>query len=71
MADLFLGRPRSRRYPKFNIRRDIPLIDRFGLDVIRQATQDIFDVTEANYREFISSIPDGVYEEGVYADSCG
>ena len=22
MADLFLGRPRSRRYPKFNIRRD-------------------------------------------------
>ena len=24
MADLFLGRPRSRSYPKFNIRRDIP-----------------------------------------------
>ena len=24
MADLFSGRPRSRRYPKFNIRRDIP-----------------------------------------------
>ena len=24
MAHLFLGRPRSRRYPKFNIRRDIP-----------------------------------------------
>ena len=28
MADLFLGRPRSRRYPKFNIRRDIPLGER-------------------------------------------
>ncbi len=26
MADLFLGRPRSRRYPKFNIRRDIPFV---------------------------------------------
>ncbi len=26
MADLFLGRPRSRRYPKFNIRRDIPAL---------------------------------------------
>ena len=25
LADLFLGRPRSRRYPKFNIRRDIPV----------------------------------------------
>ena len=27
MADLFLGRPRSRSYPKFNIRRDIPFVD--------------------------------------------
>ena len=27
LADLFLGRPRSRRYPKFNIRRDIPAQD--------------------------------------------
>ena len=26
LADLFLGRPRSRRYPKFNIRRDIPAL---------------------------------------------
>ena len=25
LADLFLGRPRSHRYPKFNIRRDIPV----------------------------------------------
>ena len=24
LAHLFLGRPRSRRYPKFNIRRDMP-----------------------------------------------
>ena len=31
MADLFLGRPRSRRYPKFNIRRDIPLENRVHL----------------------------------------
>ena len=27
LADLFLGRPRSRRYPKFNIRRDIPRME--------------------------------------------
>ncbi len=52
-------------------RRYLHLIDRFGLDVIRQATQDIFDVTEANYREFISSIPDGVYEEEGYIDNDG
>ena len=30
MADLFLGRPRSRRYPKFNIRRDIPAVGRIA-----------------------------------------
>ncbi len=33
MADLFLGRPRSRRYPKFNIRRDIPRFDGANLSV--------------------------------------
>ena len=27
LADLFLGRPRSRSYPKFNIRRDIPELE--------------------------------------------
>jgi len=32
LADLFLGRPRSRRFPKFNIRRDIPLED---VEVVR------------------------------------
>jgi len=26
--DLFLGRSRSHRYPKFNIRRDIPFLSR-------------------------------------------
>ena len=34
LADLFLGRPRSRRYPKFNIRRDIP--DKFLLRFMRE-----------------------------------
>ena len=35
LADLFLGRPRSRRYPKFNIRRDIPVQDAQGeMDLI-------------------------------------
>ena len=33
MADLFLGRPRSRRYPKFNIRRDIPTATFYDIDL--------------------------------------
>ena len=33
LADLFLGRPRSRRYPKFNIRRDIPIKFMMGYNV--------------------------------------
>jgi N-methylhydantoinase B len=42
-------------------KRYLGLIRRFGLDVVRQATQDIFAATEAKYRAFISSIPDGEY----------
>jgi len=42
-------------------KRFLGLIERFGLDVIRQATREIFEATEAKYRAFISSIPDGVY----------
>ena len=42
-------------------RRYLSLIERFGLDVIRQAATEIFETTEAKYRQFISSIPDGVY----------
>jgi N-methylhydantoinase B len=47
-------------------KRYLGLIRRFGLDVVRQATQDIFAATEAKYRAFISSIPDGEY----VADGC-
>ena len=37
MADLFLGRPRSRRYRKFNIRRDIPFASLTGAFIIAVA----------------------------------
>jgi N-methylhydantoinase B len=50
-------------------KRYLSLIDRFGLDVIRQATENIFAATEAKYRAFISSIPDGVYESHGYNDN--
>ena len=40
MADLFLGRPRSRRYPKFNIRRDIPPVPcTVGFDYVVSAEE--------------------------------
>ena len=38
MADLFLGRPRSRRYPKFNIRRDIPQYSAISIDTSNSST---------------------------------
>ncbi len=44
------------------------LIDRFGLKTLRACTQNIFDATEAKYRKFIATIPDGVYEAEGYAD---
>ncbi len=47
------------------------LIDRFGLDVIRGTTDHILNLTEAKYRSFIASIPDGVYKAEGYADNDG
>lgn len=41
------------------------LLDRFGLDVIRQATKEIFEQTAILEHEFLQQIPPGVYcEEG-------
>jgi N-methylhydantoinase B len=50
-------------------RRYVDLIDRFGLDVVRECTRKIFETTEAKYRAFISQIPDGVYEAEGWADN--
>ena len=47
------------------------LIDRFGLDVVRRTTRNILDLTEARYRAFIGSIPDGAYEAEGYSDNDG
>jgi N-methylhydantoinase B len=47
------------------------LMDRFGLEVVRRTTRHILDLTEARYRAFISSIPDGVYEAEGYSDNDG
>lgn len=49
-------------------RRYRALIERFGLETIRACTEEIFRTTEAKYREFIGSIPDGVYQAEGYAD---
>ncbi len=45
MADLFLGRPRSRRYPKFNIRRDIPFIATLGDNSVRARLREEVEET--------------------------
>ena len=37
--DLFLGRPRSRRYPKFNIRRDIPADSAYDKEAVYEAIE--------------------------------
>ena len=44
MADLFLGRPRSRRYPKFNIRRDIPTI-KVDVRILAATNRDLLALT--------------------------
>ena len=47
---------------RMGMQRMKALLTRFGLDTVRQATDSIFAATEAKFREFISRVPDGVYE---------
>ncbi len=47
---------------KMGAQRMKALLGRFGLPTVRAATDRIFAATEAKFREFISHIPDGVYE---------
>lgn len=49
-------------------RRFREVIHRFGLETIRTCSGEIFTATEAKFRTFISSIPDGVYEEEAFSD---
>ena len=60
-AQIAAGRMGQRRYGE--------LIGRFGLDVVRQSIEKIFSNSEEKYRSFISSIPDGVYEDEGWADN--
>ena len=60
-AQIAAGRMGERRY--------IELIERFGLDTVRACSQEIFRNTERKYRDFISTIPDGVYVEEGFSDN--
>lgn len=47
------------------------LTRRFGRETLTQATNHIFNATESKFRNFIASIPDGVYEAEGYSDNDG
>ncbi|MCL5045908.1 MAG: hydantoinase B/oxoprolinase family protein [Actinobacteria bacterium] len=47
------------------------IIARFGLEIVRAATEDIFAQSERLDREAIVAIPDGVYEAEGFLDSDG
>lgn len=44
---------------------------RFGRPTLEQATEQIFSATESKFRQFISAIPDGVYEAEGASDNDG
>ena len=65
LADLFLGRPRSRRYPKFNIRRDIPLSRAIVPYYLAKETQEVLEILHhlaslVPLRELEFSLADGL-----------
>ena len=47
-------------------KRFVEIIERFGLDVVREATREIFRQAEQLDREFVKTLPDGTY----YAEGC-
>lgn len=47
------------------------LTRRFGRETLAQSTDHIFNATEAKFRNFIASIPDGVYEAEGFSDNDG
>jgi N-methylhydantoinase B len=48
--------------------RYLALIERYGLDLVRNAAEDLFDYSEALMRAQIRRIPDGVYTATGYVD---
>jgi len=52
-------------------RRLCALIDRFGIEAIRQATEDIFEQTAQLEKEVLASVKPGVYEAEGYLDNDG
>jgi len=50
-------------------RRFLEIIDKFGLDTVRQSMETVFATAEALEREAIAAIPDGVYEAQGYQDN--
>ena len=61
MADLFLGRPRSRRYPKFNIRRDIPTTIYVGEYFIEEGSGSVdlrkmVELSKKYHVEFVAGV---------------
>ena len=53
LADIFLGRPRSRRYPKFNIRRDIPAAFPNDSKSLFALAQKFISFYDATWKEFV------------------
>ncbi|MCC7411103.1 MAG: hydantoinase B/oxoprolinase family protein [Gammaproteobacteria bacterium] len=49
-------------------RRFVALIERFGLEAMRNASEDLFDYSERLMRAQIEKIPDGVYTATGYVD---
>jgi len=60
-AQIAAGKMAQRRYSE--------LIHRFGLEVIRECIDRIFDDSERKFREFIREIPDGIYVSEGCADN--
>lgn len=53
---------------RIGAQRHLDLIERYGLDVVTAATEDMFDASERLLRAAIAELPDGEYSATTYID---
>lgn len=53
---------------RIGAQRHLELIERYGLDVVTAATEDMFDASERLLRAAIAKLPDGEYSATTYID---
>ena len=69
LPDLVLGDMEAQiAASRIGAQRYLALVERYGLDTVTAATEDMFDASERRLRQAIAALPDGVYTATTHID---